>query len=233
MIRAFMCLLLLATAGSAQTIADVQFREPTNRYAHHPMGPDVADHGALEITLDDGSRRLIRLPQSRVFEDNAARLADVTGDGRPEVVVVESDHNNGARISVYGIDGLVASSPFIGRRNRWYAIAAIADLDGDGRVEVATVDRPHLRKTMVIWQLEGQRLISVAEYAGVSNHRFGEADIEGGVRNCGAGPELIVARGDWTGLVSLRFEGGILMGQDLGGGANSQRFQQAMACIDN
>ena len=90
-IRAAVALLMLAGTAQAQTISAVRLAEPTARYGHHPMGPGVADHGALEIMLDGGERRLIRLPQSRVFEDLTARLVDVTGDGQPEVVVIESD----------------------------------------------------------------------------------------------------------------------------------------------
>src|SRR5690606_22232500 len=140
---------------------------------HHPMGPTVAYHGALDLTLTDGSRRVIRLPDSRVFEDNATRLADLTGDGAPEVVVVEADLQRGARLAVYGAEGLIAAGPFIGQRNRWMAVAGIADLDGDGRPEIAVVDRPHLRRVLVIWQRQGDALVPVAELPGVTNHRFG------------------------------------------------------------
>ena len=230
MIRACFLVFLLSSPAYAQGIQSARFTEPTGRYGHHPMGPTVSDHGALELTLDDGTRRLIRLPNSRVFEDSEVRMADVTGDGWFEAVVVESDQNQGARVSVYGADGLIAASPFIGRRNRWFAVSGVGDLDGDGRVEIVAVDRPHLRRTLVIWRREGERLVPVAEMAGVTNHRFNDADIRGGLRDCGAGSEIILARADWSGLVAVQMQDGVLARRDLGDGASPERFAQAMAC---
>ena len=223
---------VLAGAAQAQTITRAELAEPTGRYGHHPMGPQVADHGALRLRMSDGSQRLIRLPQSRVFEDNAARLADIDGDGAPEVIVVEADARQGARLVVYGPQGVVAASPFIGRRNRWMAVSAVADLDGDGSVEIAVVDRPHLRKTLVIWRQVGAQLVPVAELAGVTNHRFGDPQILGGLRECGAGPELVLARADWSGLVAVRFSQGSLTAADLGMTATASQFQSAMSCAD-
>lgn len=230
MIRDFFAALLLGAPALADGIVSARLVEPTGRYGHYPMGPTVSDHGAIELTLQGGGLRLIRLPEARVFEDNAVRLADMTGDGALEVVVVESDQNQGARLSVYGPDGLIAASPFIGQRNRWFAVAGIGDLDGDGQVEIAVVDRPHLRKTLVIWRRNGDRLIAIAELAGVSNHQFGDPDIRGGLRDCGAGPELIVARADWSALLAVRLTDETLTARDLGAGAERARFAQAMAC---
>ncbi|MCB1389564.1 MAG: VCBS repeat-containing protein [Rhodobacteraceae bacterium] len=215
--KAALILLFLAFPAEAQTIVRARLIEPTTRYGHHPMGPTVADHGALDLVLSDGSRRTIRLPESRVFEDNAARLADLTGDDAPEVVLVESDLERGARLSVYGPAGLVAAGPFIGQRNRWMAVAGIADLDGDGTPEIAVVDRPHLRRTLVIWQQRGSELVPVAELAGVTNHRFGEATIGGGIRTCADGSEVIVASPDLSQTLAVTFDGVALRARPVAG----------------
>ena len=222
--------MLLVAPLNAQTIARADLAEPTDRYGHGAMGPTVSDHGALRLTLSDGSQRQFRLPESRVFEDNQARLADVDGDGAPEVVVVEADLSRGARLAVYGVDGLLAAGPFIGQRNRWMAVSAIADLDGDGRPEVAVVDRPHLRRTLVIWQIDGDRMVAQAELAGVTNHRFGAPLIDGGRRDCGAGPELVLALADWSGLVAVRFADGRLNAAPIPGRADAAGFSAALAC---
>lgn len=222
--------MLLNGRAQAQAIARVRLVEPTTRYGHHPMGPHVADHGALELRMSDGTTRRIRLPESRVFEDNAARLVDLDGDGQGEVVVVESDLRRGARLSVYGPAGLRAASPYIGQRNRWMAVAMVGDLDQDGRLEIAVVDRPHLRRALVIWQWRGDALVQLAEAPGVTNHRLGAAEMIGGWRDCGAGPEIILARADWTGLVSARLAHGAVVLRDLGDGAGAARLARVMAC---
>ena len=167
--------------------------------------------GALRIVTDRGPR-LFQLPETRVFEDVEARLADVTGDGAPEVVVVETDLSQGASLTIYGPAGKIAATPYIGQTHRWLAPAGIADFDGDGRVEVAYVDRPHLRKELVFVRLEGDQLVETMRLPDLTNHRIGEDFISGGVRDCGQGPELILASEDWSRLMRVR--GGIA--EDLG-----------------
>jgi hypothetical protein len=121
---------------------------------------------------------------------------------------------------VAGRPAAVASTAPIGRRHRWLAIAGIADLDGDGRVEVAYVDRPHLarmlrvvefRKTPEAWQITED-----AAAPGHTNHRYGAAEIEGGVFDCGAGPEIITADTDWARVQATRLADGALTTRHLG-----------------
>jgi len=151
-----------------------------------------------------------RLPATLVFEDVAPRLWDVSGDGRPEIVVVESDVTLGARLAVWrysetGADlTRWAATEFIGTRHRWLAPAGVGDFDGNGRIEIAYVDRPHLTKELVFVQLEGNSLREVARMPGLTNHRIGNTFISGGARNCGAGDEVIVADAYWTRLMAVR-----------------------------
>ena len=131
----------LASAAMAVGVTEARYLEPTDRYGHAILG-DAIEWGALEMQTADGPV-LIRLPETHVFEDTAPRLADLDGDGDFEVIVVETAIAEGARLSVYDETGLVAATPHIGRTHRWLAPVGAVDLDGDGAVEIAYVDRPH------------------------------------------------------------------------------------------
>lgn len=189
-----------ASPVAAEQIVGATFDDPTTRYGHAILGDDV-EFGALRLETREGavSRRYrLTLPRDHVFEDLTPRLWDITGDGRPEVVVIETDVARGGSLAVYDQSGKIAETPHIGRTNRWLAPVGAADLDGDGRIEVAFVDRPHLAKVLRVFEWDGSALVLDAELGGLTNHRIGQAFITGGVRDCGAGPELITADADWS-----------------------------------
>ncbi|WP_226779179.1 FG-GAP repeat domain-containing protein [Oceaniglobus trochenteri] len=229
---------LFAGQGLAAEITAARYTDPTDRYPHAVLG-DGIEHATLEVTLSDGRRLSAQYPPGMVFEDTAPRLADVTGDGAPEVITVESSDSQGARLAVWGLDGQgrlapLAASPFIGQRFRWLAPVGAADLDGDGRIELAWIDRPHLAKTLMVWRMEpageGWRLVPLAESPGLTNHRIGESDIAGGMRDCGAGPEMITADAAWRNVMATRLAGGRLTSRVIGRHRDRGSFAAAMAC---
>ncbi|RZW01929.1 MAG: VCBS repeat-containing protein [Rhodobacteraceae bacterium] len=224
-------LALLAAPAAAEDIASARYDAPTTRYAHGVLG-DAVEWGALVMTGRSGQVFRLTLPESRVFEDTAPRVVDVDGDGDNEVVVVESDLSRGARLSIYDTGGLVAANDFIGRPNRWLAPVGngAADLDGDGLVEFVYVDRPHLAKTLLVFRRNGERLIQVGALEGYTNHRIGESDIAGGIRDCGQGPEMIVATADWSRVVSVTFRGGQFATRDLAAHQGRETFRDALTC---
>ncbi|MDF1728941.1 MAG: VCBS repeat-containing protein [Sulfitobacter sp.] len=226
----------LPGAGLAEAVRVVaaDYAEPTRRYPHAVLGDDI-EWGALRLTLGcetcAADRQVtIRLPEARVFEDLAPRLVDLGGTEGVRAMVVESDLRMGARLALYGPDGLLAATPFIGRRNRWLAPVGAADLDGDGRIELAYIDRPHLAKTLRVWRWETGSLRKVASLAGLTNHRIGESDIAGGIRDCGSGPEMILADADWQRLRAVTFDGLALESRDIGPHRGRDSFAAAMAC---
>ena len=182
---------LMPLAATAE-IVSATYAEPTQRYQHGVFG-ETEEWGALAFELSSGQRIILRLPETRVFEDIAPRLADVDGDGAPEMVVVETDIALGARLAIYDEAGFVAATPFIGQTHRWLAPIGAADLDGDGLVELAYIDRPHLARLLRVWRFEGGALVEVAQAEGLTNHRLGDPAISGGLRDCGEGPEMITA----------------------------------------
>lgn len=234
-------LFLLSGNGRAEAvISAAQYTDPTARYAHGILG-DALEWGNLRITVagQGGARTTYAfiLPETQVYEDIEPRLWDVTGDGKPEVVVIQSHVAKGARLLVLGLEAGVpvalAATPYIGRPHRWLAPVGAADLDGDGRIEIAYVDRPHLAKVLRLWRLDGAVLRHVADIAGLTNHKIGWDVIPGGVRDCGDGPEVITADAGWRRIVATRFQGGKPVTRPLAGFASLSDFSAVMACRSN
>ena len=232
-------LCIAAGTASAEAIVAAEYVEPTQRYPHGILG-DTIEHAGLQVTLSDGSKRTAIWPELVVFEDTSPRLVDLDGDGAPEVITVESHEQKGARLSVWGLDGenrlvALASNDFIGRPFRWLAVAGAADMDGDGNVEIAYVDRPHLAKILMIWryilQKDGAaRLELVVTKSGLTNHQIGETDIGGGMRVCADGVDVITATADWSRVMATRFENGTLVSRDLGPHTGRASLTAAMDC---
>lgn len=215
------------------------YGQPTTRYAHGVLGDAVewasltylrqgsAGHGPF--SMDD-----LVLDEDRVFEDVAPRAVDLDGDGQAEIIVVESHRLKGAQLAVYGVrdERLVklAATPHIGTRNRWLAPIGAGDLDGDGYVEIAYIDRPHLAKTLRIWRYRDGALEPVADLAGLTNHRIGERDIGGGLRDCGDGFEMITASADWARVIASRLTAGQITTLDLGAHSGRASLNAALAC---
>lgn len=232
--RLRLCVLLMglgAMPALADTIASARYTDPTDRYAHGILG-DAIEWGTLELTLADGSIRSFELPADHVFEDVAPRLSDLDGDGAPEVIVVESDVTAGGAFVIYGPDGKITETPHIGTRNRWLAPVGAADLDGDGVVEIAYIDRPHLAKTLRVWRYEDRALSEVAGLQGLTNHRIGERDIAGGIRTCNGVPEMIVASANWSQLIAVTWQDGDFGWTEIGTDTTRPAFARALACED-
>ena len=216
---------LMPLAATAE-IVSASYAEPTQRYQHGVFG-ETEEWGDLAFGLSDGQTMILRLPETRVFEDIAPRLVDVDGDGAPEMSVVETDLSLGARLAIYDEAGLVAATPFIGQTHRWLAPIGVADLDGDGLVELAYIDRPHLARLLRVWRFQDGTLVEVAQAEGLTNHRLGDPAISGGLRDCGAGPEMITADARWSRLVASRLVGGRIESRFVAEGVD---FAAALDC---
>ena len=229
---ALMALLSLpATAATPATscqpqITDARYSAPTTRYAHGVLG-DAIEYGALEVSFtlrgeckSDTTSAAITLPDSLVFEDIAPRLWDVDGDTLPEVVAVESSLTEGARLTVWTLaDGeltRLASTPHIGQAYRWLAPIGAADLDGDGAIEIAYIDRPHLAKLLRVWRYSDGELQLVAEGRGLTNHRIGDRMISSDLRVCEGKPTLITANSNWTQIIGTTLDADGLASRALG-----------------
>lgn len=224
------CLPGMAQAMTEGVVA-ARYADPTDRYPHAVLGDDI-EYGTLEMDTDQSRTIRLILPEDRVFEDTAPRVVDLDGDGAGEVIVVEADEARGARLAVYGPGGVIAATPFIGQRFRWMGTVGAADLDGDGVTEIALVDRPHLARTLRVYRFAPGTLEEVANLGGVTNHRIGERDIAGGIRDCGQGPEMIVADAGWREVLAVTFDGSELSARALIPHVDRGSFATVMACED-
>lgn len=219
-------------ASAEPSIVSARYDGPTRAYPHAVLGDDV-EYTILRLTLSDGSEIVHQLPQapmSRVFEDLAPRLADVDGDGAPEVIAVESDFELGGQLSIWDETGRIAQTPNIGRRFRWLAPVGAADFDGDGAIDVAFVDRPHLAKTLTIYSFRNGSLELVAKKPGLTNHRIGEPFISGGLRDCGAGVEMITANSNWSQVMASTLSDGEITSRPIGAFSGPDSFAAALNC---
>jgi hypothetical protein len=191
---------------------------------------DAVQWGGLDLTTASGQVLRITLPENRVFEDVTARLADLDGEGDREVTVVETDSARGAMPALCDAGGRVAATAPFGETHRWLAWAGIADLDGDGRIGIADVDRPHPARDLIIVRLEGADLVELARRPGLTNPRIGDSTIRGGVRDCGTGPELRLADPDWTTALRVVFQDGRPTAQPVGAISGPQGRDAAMTC---
>lgn len=208
--------LALAPAARAE-ITGARYADPSVAYGHGAVAN--GEYDTLVIETDHATYRLSH--ENAVFEDTAPRLVDLDGDGSAEVIAVSSGFTTGAAILIFDetADGITqrAQTDPIGRRNRWLAIAGIADLDGDGRMEIAYVDRPHLAKVLRVIEVgPGFALRDEAAASGFTNHHLGSPVIEGGIMDCGQGPEILTADADWRRVMATRLDGHALVSRDLG-----------------
>ncbi|MEQ8604778.1 MAG: VCBS repeat-containing protein [Marivibrio sp.] len=207
--------------AAARAPSAAWYEGPTRRYAHGALG-DAVEAEILQTAFAD--RRILahRLGGDAVFEDLEPRIVDADGDGAHEVLAIKAYLDRGAAIALYAPnadgDGLaeIAAGPPIGRANRWMNPAGVADFDGDGRPEIAVVDRPHIKGDLVVyrWDGESRTIEEVARHPGFSNHANGSValglsalvDLDGDGR-----PELLLPRRDRRALsaLSLAADGGL------------------------
>lgn len=215
----------------AAEISTASYSGLTDVYGHGALAG--GEYAALDVRLTDGRGWRISY-ENAVFEDVAPRLVDLDRDGSPEVITVVSTFDQGARVQVFDwVDGTiapVAANAPIGRRNRWLAIAGIADFDGNGLMEVAFVDRPHLAKVLTFLEFDHRgKSWSVrpkAALEGHTNHRIGEALISGGIRSCDGVPEVVTASADWSRvLITRHYES-----RDIGPFKGTESLTAALEC---
>ena len=177
-----------AVAG-AQDLAWVWLGSPTRRYPHGALGSPVhAGSVAARVRTRSGGWQTVAhsLPLNRVYEDRVPRLVDLDRDGRDEIVLIEADALRGAALVVLGVDHSGAAprlverarSPFVGSSFRWLNPVGVADFDGDGQLDLASVTTPHIGGVLLLHHYRPPALVPFARALDVSNHRMGALEQE-------------------------------------------------------
>ena len=200
------------TSG-VRDIAWVWLGSPTSRYPHAALGS--RQHAAsLHVlpSLTNAQLQNYSLPLHRVFEDRIPRLVDLDGDGRDEIILVEADALKGAALVVYGLrNGAVAElarGPHAGSSFRWLNPVGVADFDGDGLLDLASVTTPHIGGVLTLHHYRPPRLEPYARATDVSNHRMGELEQQLAVvvPQAGQRPVILIPDMQLTALQALRWD---------------------------
>ncbi len=230
----FMCLILNISVGHAQVltaqndpdaivgavsvqgqkdIAAAWFILPVSHYPHHVRGQPF-DPSGIRVRLGNGQYATYILDGSHVFEDRTPRLADLDGDGKDEIILVLSSTEKGSALAAYSVENgeivLKARTGFIGRAFRWLNPAGIADYNGDGALDVALVQKPHLSKRLEFWTLRGDTFFRLASVENISNHQNGSeaTHLSASTDFDGDGiVDLAILSGDYRTLRLIKFVG--------------------------
>ena len=173
----------LAVAGS-RGLAWVWLADPTRRYPHGALGSGVHAGSVQALANRPGAvAQTVRytLPLNRVFEDRVPRLVDLDQDGRDEILLIEADALRGAALVVLGLRWTAtgpalfeqARGPYAGSSFRWLNPVGVADFDGDGQLDVASVTTPHVGGVLTLHHVRPPELVPFAKAMDVSNHRMG------------------------------------------------------------
>ncbi len=147
--------------------------DPADRYGHGVLGDGLEAGGVTLVETAPESRVAlsIPIPEPGVVEGISPIWTDWDGDGRREIIVTQSDANQGAQVVVYDESGTeVAAGPVIGQGFRWRHQIAVAPFGPNGEMELAESLTPHIGGVVGFYRWEGDALRIVAQLPGYTSH---------------------------------------------------------------
>ena len=161
-------------------IKAVRYIEPTTKYNHGVFGGG-GEFVGLEAEMEDGKKIVFRLTDESVFEDLEPRMRDIDCDGDREIWTTRANSIDGAWIQGFGVnDGKLEprfTGPPVGKGYRWLNPIGIGDYDGDGVLELAYVETPHIGGVVKITEYGDGKLTITHTLASYSNHIYGSKEI--------------------------------------------------------
>jgi hypothetical protein len=208
-------LALPVTGAQAEDILSARYDAPVERYGHFAPGRPH-EYARLAVRTSRGRTLLFELPQNEVFEDIAPRLVRLAAGDSAELLSIISNRSSGSRLALLSLNdgriGIRAQSPPFGTPMRWLNPVGVADLDGDGRAEIAAVITPHIGGTLKLYILRGKDLVETAALGGFSNHQYGSAELGmSGVLQVAGRTRLLVPDTTRSQLRIIGFESGRLI----------------------
>lgn len=171
---------IFAPDAGAETIIGAQYAAPVDRYGHFALGRPH-EYARLTATTDAGRSLTFQLPEDEVFEDLEPRLVRLATGEPKEILAIVSQRDSGSRLVLIRLSGghleTSAESSAIGTPQRWLNPVGVADLDGDGRAEIAAVTTPHIGGTLKVYRRHGSKLVEIAALPGFSNHVYGSPEL--------------------------------------------------------
>lgn len=206
---------LVAFEAAAETITGAQYSDPVVRYGHFALGRPH-EYARVTVTTDAGRTLALQLPEDEVFEDLAPRLVQLEAGAPQELLTIVSQRDSGARLALIGLRRdrleLTAQSPAIGTPMRWLNPVGVADLDGDGRAEIAAVITPHIGGTLKVYRRAASELVEIAALTGFSNHVYGSPELAlSAPVSIGGRMHLLVPDTSRMHLRAIALEGGRLL----------------------
>ncbi|MEO8145805.1 MAG: hypothetical protein ABI654_16470 [Betaproteobacteria bacterium] len=162
-------------AAGAERIASANFAAPVERYGHFALG---RPHEYARVTATTGAGRhlMFELPENEVFEDLTPRIVRLAAGEPEEILTIVSSRGSGSRLMMLRLSAgrleISAQSPPIGTPMRWLNPVGVADLDGDGRAEIAVVITPHIGGTLKVYRRQDRALVEISALDGFSNHVY-------------------------------------------------------------